>query len=1589
MILLLSTNIVVAQSQCKLKIITDDGEPECLLTSYTEKGEFPITDNFGDDRTTLVCRGKTVTYTVSNAGDMLSYEWVVNGSENYTVSTDGKSIVVTWDDATVKQVSLEVTAISSSGVKCTDIKYMYIVETPDLNTVVLQGYVEQTDGTKIISVCKGETVEFIDNSQYSSNTNVTGYYWTTGSGMVSSSKNFKIEDIDSMTIVRHRVMSYCGCEAEETFVIEVIPEKALQLSCHGTVCEGSIVTYSPEDINCSRYNWVVENGTIIGASDSSKVKVEWGSPESGYGIISLDGSECDGVCPKIIPVKIPIISSNVIIAGKEEVCKDESVVFELPLWGSTDYTWEIQPNIPMTDAQNVNQKIVKFSQVGTYTLTCKVHCPFLDCGELTVQSKTITVKPVLDIDGKESICIGGTTSFATNTNNQNAANNQWTLYKNKDVLATSTGSTFIYTFTDSGRYKLEVTNSDYCNTAVKYLEAYTLPVPQITGNHSVCPKDGDSLTVINANPNYWIHWSCDVPNAYPHELTSESTFVIRFGGLVGDVKARFEDKSNHCMSDVTTFEIQAVELEDLTPFLPTQITGKKSGDTIRLQMPKQNGVFYRWSVPVGRATILTDFTSNNAVFVINRSKDGTYPDFQIKLRRITCNDYENPVDDVVTVSGVTDSKITVSGDKCKNTPITFSTNRIDTANAHYTWIIDGVQQATHTKTIQHTFTTIGHKIVKLKYQINGLAPYIQTMALDIKDCGGATTNSLDYLEELTDVGIMPGEAVNSIIPPIIDTFSHIFDTNMPPLNYYDGDFDLYYDCKTNAVYIDNIKSGNYKDMICNPYSSSYLRWQKDGGTVHSVNPITTTSISISTYGYGTYSVAFNDTQKTFVKEINVYPPTTNILGAITFPNYNGKSLCGETPYTFTANISGDYDYCYWDFGNGSIMEDNPIEYTYGYNYSQDEYWACIVAVDKNGCHHRLDSVFCKIQEGVELGKLSAYNAVCPGGTNVIKLESTKKNNPIQPILWNPTKEAINDNGNTMEYLAYQTGDYLVKIQDTTGCISESSANVYFHNKPVAEFITFSQSYCKGYGFIVCFGENGYRYDWKITSDGQVIDEKFSVTDNVYNIGSLSTGTYKVEVTVYTEKNCSDSISGIFTIYSNPPSPTLTIDPNNACIHEPPVIISGTPAEVFWSNGTHGKKAFYYQSGTVNAFVQDMSTGCTSPRVEISIAPAPNLDALLSGCYEKCVPAKMETFGLSPIPFSKWLWNLNGSYIQSGAEQNPTLDIPGEGVYNMDANYNNYNCFVQSNDLQIIQPKICDCEGIVIRQGNTRYSIRDCRIIYEIEVIVCNNSDEVLNINQWLSQQEVNIINIQDSNTTTISQHRCKAFIITFEVNPSLDCANFTIVDEKRDCIREFALSLNHKENIPQGRCVIHVDKMNCSTDGLVVDVDFTMDIVNQANVLAVWTEPQGVVTYNYDGVVTVSGFAVFDRLKLQQMAENRERICFYVLMCKDDELCIADYCVRAVDILKQLDSKIQKQNISEQQIDEIYLQPNPATNKVTIVGLSNEQIANATVLDMTGKELLKDNSTNVIDIEKLQKGSYLVVVKDKENKVYYLKLIKQ
>ena len=151
------------------------------------------------------------------------------------------------------------------------------------------------------------------------------------------------------------------------FTIRVLPEVNLELSCYGTICENTSVSYSVSSPYCSEYIWNVDGGAFDGQGQSD-ITVHWGNPPSGYGTISLDSYYCNTECKSLLSVKIPIIVDHAKINGPEEVCVGDVQQYELPMWGSTQYQWWVTPNsnngIVTHGAEFPNQYLLEFTQPG-------------------------------------------------------------------------------------------------------------------------------------------------------------------------------------------------------------------------------------------------------------------------------------------------------------------------------------------------------------------------------------------------------------------------------------------------------------------------------------------------------------------------------------------------------------------------------------------------------------------------------------------------------------------------------------------------------------------------------------------------------------------------------------------------------------------------------------------------------------------------------------------------------------------------------------------------------------------------------------------------------------------------------------------------------------------------------------------------------------------------------------------------------------------------------------------------------------------------------------------------------------------------
>ena len=158
-----------AASFCHI-VITGDFDSECF---YNFKDE--ITDEYPN--LMIACKRSTVTYTAyaDLGGNTPSgYIWEIYG--DVTHSTTGNAVTVEWGSDMWGYVV--VTVVDGLGDTCTEFSRVRLIDKPTVGSTTVPAYVTRTDGSRVIRVCKGSTVQFIDHST-ASGSDIAGYLCTT------------------------------------------------------------------------------------------------------------------------------------------------------------------------------------------------------------------------------------------------------------------------------------------------------------------------------------------------------------------------------------------------------------------------------------------------------------------------------------------------------------------------------------------------------------------------------------------------------------------------------------------------------------------------------------------------------------------------------------------------------------------------------------------------------------------------------------------------------------------------------------------------------------------------------------------------------------------------------------------------------------------------------------------------------------------------------------------------------------------------------------------------------------------------------------------------------------------------------------------------------------------------------------------------------------------------------------------------------------------------------------------------------------------------------------------------------------------
>ena len=449
LVAVLSCLVAWAQAPPNNIMITGNFEPECLYEIKLDAGnEYP------DEL--VACKNSTVTYTARSGISAPGWQWSVLGAVSHTAT--GNRVTVRWggDD----WGNLTVVQTDAVGNTHTATRRVRLVDVPVVGAATVPAYTVNAYGEKVIRVCRGDDIQFIDRS-IGGDSDIAGWLWTTSVGDQYTSASFTLEQVQEGMEVRHRVFNNCGCQSEETYLIEVEEGIRLELDCYGTVCEDSRVTYRTLEPECHDYMWYVEGGTLVSGQGTPTPTVVWDRPTDGYGVLGLDGALCgDMACPMLLSRKVPIVHGGLAIAGPAELCTGESAEYSLPLLGSTRYEWSVSPSAGV-DVSLVNQSHqvrLMFNAPGTYTLEVAYRCDFLDCGYYQSQPLTVRVKPALEIEGESEVCETNACTLSVSP----AVAATWRVYDDAGVQVgpAATGSTFVRTFPGAGRYVVEAEHPD-------------------------------------------------------------------------------------------------------------------------------------------------------------------------------------------------------------------------------------------------------------------------------------------------------------------------------------------------------------------------------------------------------------------------------------------------------------------------------------------------------------------------------------------------------------------------------------------------------------------------------------------------------------------------------------------------------------------------------------------------------------------------------------------------------------------------------------------------------------------------------------------------------------------------------------------------------------------------------------------------------------------------------------------------------------------------------------------------------------------------------------------------------------------------
>ena len=207
----------------------------------------------------------------------------------------------------------------------------------------------------------------------------------------------------------------CGCNSTYTLLVTVIAGTPLTIvpkECiNQCLCVGDTAEYCATTI-CGTYNWTVSGGNIISGAGTQCIKIKWTGPYPTS--ITLNTPGCGNSCGNNATLNVPVLVNNIPILPNIPltVCANSIQTYYLPAMPGAFYTWTVVGGAIIGPSLNTASIVVKWGPGGTGTISCTYQNP-LKPGCSGSSTLTLSIKPVLKINGPSKTCEGCTAFFFT------------------------------------------------------------------------------------------------------------------------------------------------------------------------------------------------------------------------------------------------------------------------------------------------------------------------------------------------------------------------------------------------------------------------------------------------------------------------------------------------------------------------------------------------------------------------------------------------------------------------------------------------------------------------------------------------------------------------------------------------------------------------------------------------------------------------------------------------------------------------------------------------------------------------------------------------------------------------------------------------------------------------------------------------------------------------------------------------------------------------------------------------------------------------------------------------------------------------